>query len=476
MFELYSVPSFDSHQPEQVAGKEIGSSKQLVGEHDVLLCKINPRINRVWTVGNHSSWVKIASTEWISFPRVSGVCPEFLCYYMQTNEFRTFLSMRASGVGGSLMRINSGTLAPYPFPLAPMREQERIADCLATLSTRLDACVEALQQLQVKLARYRAAVLKAAVEGNLTGEWRATHKDLEPSFLLLQRILHARREAWEQAELARYAIGGSTQPRQWRVRYREARAPGPRVPFALPAGWCWATIDQLLSEPLANGISVKGTDLPPGVPALRLSAMSDTGFNYAERRYIPVDNATVGALAIRTGDFFVSRGNGSRQLVGRGTLAQPPREDIVFPDTMIRVRLAPVAALVSFVSTIWPARVIRAQVEGTARTTAGIYKISQADIERFVIPLPPVEEQIQIVSEVGWRLSVVATAEAEIEEVLKRAERLRHSILRQAFAGKLVPQDSSDEPASLLLDRIRAQRDGPNQRPSTTKPVQLQLV
>ncbi len=92
-FELYSVPSFDTGQPEIVPGSQIGSNKQVVEEDVVLLCKINPRINRVWVVGNRSSHKKIASTEWIPFYKVEGIAPKYLGYFMRTNTFK--LSVRS---------------------------------------------------------------------------------------------------------------------------------------------------------------------------------------------------------------------------------------------------------------------------------------------------------------------------------------------------------------------------------------------
>jgi type I restriction enzyme S subunit len=99
---------------------------------------------------------------------------------------------------------------------------------------------------------------------------------------------------------------------------------------------------------------------------------------------------------------------------------------------------------------------LRQQIEKRARTTAGIYKISQRDVEEFVLPLPPEGEQEQVLSQFDERLSVVATLEGQIEANLKRAARLRQSILKRAFEGRLVPQDPTDEPAEKLLERIRA--------------------
>ena len=181
-------------------------------------------------------------------------------------------------------------------------------------------------------------------------------------------------------------------------------------------------------------------------------------------------------LAIHEGDYFVSRGNGSLHLVGRGTLAQEPSELIVYPDTMIRLRFIKLYPLRQFVNVLWSTRWMRSQIEKKARTTAGIYKISQADINRFVLPLPPLAEQEQIVIEVERRLSVVADTEAQVAAELKRAERLRQSILARAFAGELVPQNPEDESASALLERLRAQRETPVARQDDAEAIQLQLV
>ncbi len=475
-FELYSVPSFDSDHPEIVLGQEIGSNKQIVNEDTVLLCKINPRINRVWIVGNYSPLTKIASTEWIPFDKLEGLVPEYLCYYMQMDTFRDFLSMHASGVGGSLMRIKPTTFASYPFPFAPFNEQRRIVDAIETQFTRLDAGVSGLKQIQAKLKRYRAAVLKAAVEGALTEDWRAQHPDVEPAPVLLQRILHERRAAWEQAELAKYAKAGKTPPKGWQNNYKEsANLDATNLP-SLPDSWRWSTVEQLLIQPASNGLSIKGSNEPPGTPALRLSAMSDTGFDYADRRYIPISETAATPLAIQAGDYFVSRGNGSIRLVGRGTLAQEPPEVIVFPDTMIRLRLSKLKPLRRFVNILWSTRWVRSQIEQKARTTAGIYKISQADIDSFTLPLPPLDEQEQIVTEVERRLSVVTEIEAQIAAELKRAERLRQAILKQAFSGQLVPQDPDDEPASALLQRIRASKNGRASTAAGPDAVQLQFA
>ena len=110
MFEVYSVPSHEHGTPEIIPGKRIGSSKRTVEPNTVLLCKINPRINRVWVAGNHSEYKKIASTEWIPFFPLSDIDPHYLAYFLRQNHIRDFLASNASGVGGSLMRVRAATL------------------------------------------------------------------------------------------------------------------------------------------------------------------------------------------------------------------------------------------------------------------------------------------------------------------------------------------------------------------------------
>ena len=133
----------------------------------------------------------------------------------------------------------------------------------------------------------------------------------------------------------------------------------------------------------------------------------------------------------------MSRGNGSLHLVGRGTSAQKPPKPTIFPDTMIRLRLSDAVRKSGWVRTLWPSRIIRSQIETRVKTTAGIYKIAQPQVEGMVIPLPPLVEQTRIVAEVEWRLSVVEEMESVVSANLQRATRLRQSILQKAFTGEL---------------------------------------
>jgi type I restriction enzyme, S subunit len=378
----------------------------------------------------------------------------YLLYALNSTDYRGFVN------GTTRPKLTQGAMRRIPLNIAPIEEQRRIVEKLEELFSDLDAGVAALERVRAKLRRYRASVLKAAVEGQLTADWRAAHPDVEPASELLPRISAERRRRWEEDQLAKCAESGKQPPKHWESRYQDPAAPeGLSLP-PLPAGWCWASVSQLLDETSCNGISVKGSDHPPGTPALRLNAMSESGFDYSARRYIPIRDEVAEELAIHEGDFFVARGNGSLHLVGRGTLAQSPPERIVFPDTMIRLRFNGLYPLRRFIAILWQTELVRDQVEKRARTTAGIYKISQRDLDAFVLPLPPLAEQAAVLEIVEHAVSIVDQLDGQIDGDQKRATRLRQSILKRAFEGRLVPQDPDDEPATRLLERIREEREG----------------
>lgn len=321
--------------------------------------------------------------------------------------------------------IRKSDIESIPIPVAPLPEQRRIVAEIEKQFTRLDAGVASLRRVQANLKRYRAAVLKAACEGKLVPTEAELAKKEGRSFesgeTLLQRILTERRNKWTG-----------------RGKYNAPAAPDTTNLPQLPEGWAWTHVEQLLTEPLCNGISIKGSDEPPGVRALRLSAMSDSGFDYSDVRYLPLTELDVSDLWIQEGDFYMSRGNGSLHLVGRGTSAQKPPNLTIFPDTMIRLRLADAVLKSGWVRTLWPSCIIRSQIEAKVKTTAGIYKIAQPQVERMAIPLPPFAEQTRIVAEVERRLSVVEELEAVVSANLQRATRLRQSILQKAFSGELI--------------------------------------
>lgn len=146
MFEMYSVPIYETGHPEYLSGNEIGSNKVIVKKNDVLLCKINPRINRVWVVSDESEHQSIASSEWIVI-RSNTYNPEFLAWYFRCPKFKKLMISEVTGIGGSLTRAQPKAVAEYPVPVLSIDEQEKIVGVLNKLNSIIGARKRELQKL-----------------------------------------------------------------------------------------------------------------------------------------------------------------------------------------------------------------------------------------------------------------------------------------------------------------------------------------
>ena len=146
VFEMYSVPIYETGHPEYLRGNEIASNKVIVRKNDILLCKINPRINRVWVVADESEHENIASSEWIVV-RTSKYNPEFLAWYFRTPRFQRLMVSEVTGIGGSLTRAQPKAVAEYPVPILSRKEQDAIVRVLNRLHSVMDSRKKEMQKL-----------------------------------------------------------------------------------------------------------------------------------------------------------------------------------------------------------------------------------------------------------------------------------------------------------------------------------------
>ncbi len=400
-FDLFSIPSFSDGLPERVLGINIGSTKQLVQQGDVLLSKIVPHIRRVWVVPRADGRRQIASGEWIVY-RSSHLEPHFIRLALSERSFRASFLGTVSGVGGSLMRASPKQVAEFSVPLPPLAEQKRIVAKLDALNAKSARARTELARIETLVSRYKQAVLSKAFSGELTREWRFQMKVKEPR------------------------IG---------------------------------KLEELLAIPVRNGLSVKGSDTPPGFPALKLSALRARDVNLDDVRYIPVDDLKACRFLLESGDILVSRGNGTRSLVGIASLVPKLTRPTIFPDTAFRIRVDGAKALPLWLTSLWNAPQVRSQIEFVAKTTAGIWKISQKDLATIQLSLPStLQEQHEIVRRIESAFAKIDRLAKEAKRALELVGRLDEAILAKAFRGELVPQDENDEPAEHLLTRIRAER------------------
>lgn len=314
--------------------------------------------------------------------------------------------------GSGMVHVTKKKFEQTQFWLPPFNQQLRIVDKIETLFDEINRGVESLRAAKMGIEQYRQSLLKAAFEGRFTADWRAENPDKLES---------------QNVPLA-YSASNS-----------------------LP--WPSVQAQALLKAPLINGKSVKEKE--GGFRVLRLTALKNGQIHFHESKEGDWCEDEAAPFLVKEGDVFISRGNGSKKLVGIGGLVPNEPIQVAFPDTMIRVRLNAKVVQPEYFVLVWNSWTVRQQIEQAARTTAGIYKINQTHIRGFILPLPSLSEQSEIVRILDERLNTVGTLGAEIDAHLARADTLRQSILKQAFLGKLVPQDPNDEPAAALLERIR---------------------
>ena len=193
---------------------------------------------------------------------------------------------------------------------------------------------------------------------------------------------------------------------------------------------------------------------------LRIPNIVQGDINLRDLKYatrpLPMDSQR----ALQAGDVLMCRTNGSVSLIGK-TAVVKTEFDVLhgFASYLLRFRFADTQSLPQWFHIFTTSQLGRSFIESNAASSAGQHNVSLKLIHGMTVPVPPLAEQHRIVTEVDRRLSVIQQAEAAVEANLARADRLRQSILKQAFSGQLVPQDPSDEPASVLLERIRAERE-----------------
>jgi type I restriction enzyme S subunit len=417
---------------------------------DVLYGRMRAYLNKVY----QPDFSGLCSGEFIVLPETGAVLGRFLKYRLNSGDFVRFANHLNSG---DRPRVDFDQIKIFNLLLPPKPEQQRIADALDELFSDLDAGVAALERVQAKLKHYRAAVLKAAVEGTLTAGWRARQPTAEPASDLLARILAERRRRWEKAQLQKFKEAGKTPPNNWKAKYREPVAPDTTNLPPLAEGWCWTNLDSLIVNGLQNGAYYPGERYGSGTHILRIDDyQNDWVRNTSELRQVSADKGDIDYYTLHEGDLVINRVN-SMTHIGKCLVASKGLEGCLFESNMMRSCLA-ILSVPRFIEAYLHSCGGRQRLIKGAKWAVNQASINQQDVKRTAVPLPPLAEQAAIVEAVEDQLSVIDHLEADIEAKLKSAQALRQSILRHAFTGRLVPQDPNDEPAAGLLKRIAADR------------------
>ena len=365
-----------------------------------------------------------------------AIDPYFLRYYVLFSKKR--LNEAASGT--TFKELSGAAMERILFPIAPLAEQRRIVARIDALFAEIAEGEAAIEEARKGLDLFRRALLKSAVTGELTKDWRDQNPQTDTGHDLLARI---------RAERSKLA------PSKGRGRRADAASPLDTSSLReLPEGWAWATLDDLKFDDQRNGISIAGSSSPPGVKAMRLDALTSRGLNLEAVRYIPLPDDRIDVYRVNSGDLLVSRANGSPEFVGRAVYVDEIGEAVVFPDTMIRYPLGESQQHGKWIELAWNGPLGRKEIIRLAKTTAGILKISQEDISQVFLPIPPPAEAAEILRRVSSALDAMTDTAAMLDAEAANAARLRQSVLKGAFEGRLSEQDPADEPANALLARV----------------------
>jgi len=348
--------------------------------------------------------------------RVRGdINKRYVYYFLKSSDYWKAIGASKSGI--AVPNVNATKLAKVPIPLAPLLEQKRIVAEIEKQFSRLDEAVAALKRVKNSLKRYKASVLKAAVEGKLTEEWRKEHSDIEHGAILLNRIIKRRKEKSKGKNKKLTPLNKSELPR-------------------IPETWEWTRVGDIYD---IVGGGTPATKVPeywkgniPWITSADIHGIKDV----RPRKQISkkgVENSATNIVPKNSIIVVTRVGLGKVALTNSSICFSQDSQALIDSSSLLYADYS-----AYFLSK--EVQIFKFKHRGT--TIAGVTKRQLAELPFAV---PPFLEQQKIVEEIERRLSLTEEIEADVERNLKRAERLRQSILKKAFSGRLVPHEPRDE-------------------------------
>ncbi|MFI3197465.1 MAG: restriction endonuclease subunit S [Methylococcaceae bacterium] len=370
----------------------------------------------------------------------------FLCYQLNMVDYQPHVS------GSTRLKLTNSAMKQILLLVAPANEQTRIVEKIEELLSDLDTGVAELKAAQKKLVQYRQSLLKAAVEGALTAEWRTANQPKETGTQLLERILIERRARWEVKQLAKFKEQGKAPPKDWQAKYPEPVKPDTNDLPELPEGWVWASIDQVAEVFLGKMLDKTKHTSGAKMPYLRNVNVRWGNIQTHDISEMFFENDELDRYGLLAGDVLVCEGGEP----GRAAICNKKHEILKYQKALHRVRLFDLyepELLVAFLE--FSAKTGRLEKNFTGSTINHFTKESFLALQ---IPIAPLNEQREIVETLLSATNTIDEQKSALEVAFKQSAAQRKNILKTAFSGQLVPQDPNDEPASVLLERIRNER------------------
>lgn len=348
-------------------------------------------------------------------------------------------------------------LAKSIIPLPPANEQHRIVAKIEELFSELDKGIESLKTARAQLKVYRQALLKHAFEGKLTEEWRAENRDKLETSEALQKRIRLEREQRYQHQLTDWEASGKhgSKPRAPKIPPPLTAEELAELP-ELPEGWKWCKLGNFIVS-IDAGKSFKCEEREPltgEIGVAKVSAVTWGEYDESESKTCTDTSKENEAYLIQFGDFILSRAN-TIDLVGACVIARKVTKKIMLSDKTLRINFNGISQ--EYFLQYLCSRMGRNQImQLSTGNQESMRNIGQERIRSIAAPICSKREAEMVVETLASGLSECDQLDQNITTSLQQAEALRQSIMKKAFSGKLVPQDPHDEPASVLLARIKA--------------------
>lgn len=382
-------------------------------------------------------------------PGNNDVDARWLMHFLNSPAVRREVAKFTAGT--TRKRISGKNLRAIQLHVPPPQEQHRISFKIDELFSQIDEGERNLKRVQTLLKQYRQSVLKAAVTGELTKDWRAKNKGKgETGADLLKRILVARREAWEASELTKLkAKGKAPKNDDWKKKYVEPAPPDTSNLPDLPEGWVWVTLEQVaLIDSGQTPTDIESFTSPAGeIPWFKVSSMNEPGneieLTSSKWRF---DRS----VALDRGLNVFPRGSIVFPKLGGALLTNKRR--VLGTDAAIDLNTMAVSPMPEAAGLLW---LFFAGIDlGKLSSGSVVPQLKKSDVSPLTIPLAGSDELIFLVSEANDRLASIERLQEEVGRHARASNGLRQSILRAAFSGQLVPQDPSDEPIKNQLSAL----------------------
>lgn len=418
----------------------------------------------VWD-GARSGWVALGKEGAIGSTLVALQTlwgkQEYIFYFLKS-QF-DYINSNTRGTG--IPHVDPSIFDDIEIPLPPLNEQKRIVEKLEKLLGKVEAAEERLDKIPVILKRFRHSILAAACSGKLSADWRKSKESNDDTQSVRKAVLEFRRAFWENDQVAKLKAKG-TKPKSsaWRLKYiQPSDEDSSSLPF-LPENWDWINLGLVGANPLNTvqtgpfGSLLHNTEFEKsGVPVIAVGNL--TGMGFSTKGLYFVSNKKAAELArfdVNAGDVLFAR---SGATLGKVCVAPPEVVNWRMTGHILRVRLNRDFLLPEFaIYCLHGSPPVVDQVTGNIRgaTRPGF---NTTLLETISLPIPPIEEQKEIVRRVEDLFRFADQIEERYKKARSYTDKLTQSILAKAFRGELVPQDPNDEPASALLERIQQEKE-----------------